>query len=110
MENIEKGKVFNYKDAVRFANEAVVSRTIIKKPSGNITLFAFAKGQALSEHTAPFDALVYIVEGIAEIIIDGQSHNLNEGESIIMPANIPHAVTAIENFKMVLTMIKEKTE
>jgi len=107
MDTIERAQSFNYKQAVDYANEAVVSRTIIKKPTGNITLFAFAKGQALSEHTAPFDALVHVVEGIAEIIIDGKSFHLKEGESIIMPANIPHAVTANDQFKMVLTMIKE---
>jgi len=110
MESIEKGMVFNYKQAVQYANEAVVSRTIIKKPTGNITLFAFAQGQELSEHTAPFDALVNVVDGKAEIIIDGKSNHLKEGESILMPASIPHAVKANEDFKMVLIMIKENNQ
>ena len=72
-----------------------------------MTLFAFSSGQGLSKHTAPFDAIFYIIDGKADIVIDGKSHILSRGESIIMPADIPHALTAIQNFKMVLTMIKE---
>ncbi len=73
---------------------------------GNITLFAFDKGEGLSEHTAPFDAVVSIVDGKAEIMVGGQSNILETGETIVIPANIPHAVKAVEAFKMVLTMIK----
>ncbi len=73
---------------------------------GNISLFSFDKGEGLSEHTAPFDAVVFIVDGTAEIIIDGNSNMLDAGETIVMPANIPHALKAVEQFKMVLTMIK----
>ena len=79
---------------------------ILKKTSGNVTLFSFDKGQSLSEHTAPFDALIQVIEGDTEILIDQKSFFLKTGESIIMPANIPHAVKAPEKFKMILIMIK----
>lgn len=96
------------KKAVDYASNSVVSKMLIKKDTGNLTLFAFDKGQALSEHTVPFDAAVLILEGTAEIIIGGESHILHEGEFIVMPADIPHAVKAAEKFKMLLTMIKGK--
>ncbi len=102
----EKSKVFSYRDSVEYAEGAIVSKTVLKKESGNISLFAFARGEALSEHTAPFDALIQVVDGKGEIIINGNSYFLETGQSIIMPANNPHAVKAPENFKMVLTMIK----
>ncbi len=102
----EKSKVFSYRDSVEYAEGAIVSKTVLKKESGNISLFAFAKGEALSEHTAPFDALIQVVDGKGEIIINGNSYFLETGQSIIMPANNPHAVKAPENFKMVLIMIK----
>ena len=79
----------------------------MEKRTGNVSLFAFDKGQSLSEHTAPFDAMVQVIEGKAEIIINNKPYILNAGESIIMPANNPHAVNAIEQFKMLLIMIKE---
>jgi len=104
----EKGKKFSFMSEIRYADNAVVSKQILKKKSGNVSLFAFAKDEGLSEHTAPFDAIVQIVEGKAEITIDEEPHILSIGESIIMPAHIPHAIRAIDNFKMVLTMIKEK--
>jgi quercetin dioxygenase-like cupin family protein len=85
---------------------SVVSREILKKETGTVTLFAFAQGQGLSEHTAPFDALVYILDGAAEITISGKGYKLKSGEMIIMPANEPHALTAQERFKMMLVMIK----
>jgi quercetin dioxygenase-like cupin family protein len=85
---------------------AVVSRELISKPQGTVTIFAFDQGQGLSEHTAPFDAIVQILDGSAEIVIDNVSHLLISGESIIMPANIPHAVMAVEKFKMMLIMVK----
>jgi len=93
-------------DLINYQNESVVSRTLIEKKTGTVTLFAFSKGQALSEHTAPFDAMVFILDGKAEIIISGNSYNLEIGQMIIMPANKPHALKATENFKMLLTMIK----
>ena len=86
---------------------SVVSRTIINKKTGTVTFFAFDEGQGLSEHTAPFDALVYILDGEAEIIISGKSVPVHEGEMLIMPANQPHALKAVKRFKMVLTMVRE---
>lgn len=91
---------------VEYQENSVVSRTIIDKHAGTLTLFAFAEGQGLSEHTAPFDAVVYIVEGEAEITIAGELFSLNKGEMIIMPADQPHAVNATRKFKMLLTMIR----
>lgn len=85
---------------------SVVSRTIIGKPAGTITIFAFDDGQGLSEHTAPYDALVYVIEGRIEIKISGQAHELSAGEMIIIPAGEPHALKAEEKFKMMLVMIK----
>ena len=102
----KKGKIFSYNKSITYAKKAVVSKHILKKETGNISLFAFDKGEGLSEHTAPFDALVYIVDGKADIKIDGVSNILDAGENIIMPANVPHALIAIEKFKMVLTMLK----
>lgn len=102
----EKSNVFNYKESIEYSNGAIVSKTVLKKETGNISLFAFAKGEALSEHTAPFDALIQVVDGKGEIIIGGKSFILETGQTIIMPANITHAVIAVEKFKMVLTMIK----
>ena len=103
----EKGKKFSYNNSIAYADKAVVSKHVLKTETGNISLFAFDKGEGLSEHTAPFDAVVYIVDGKADILINRQSNLLEAGETIIMPANIPHALTAIEKFKMVLTMIKK---
>ncbi len=96
----------NLIDLVNYQEGSVVSRTLIKKKTGTVTLFAFDQDQALSEHTAPFDAMVYILDGKAEIIISGNSNILEKGNMIIMPANEPHALKAIEQFKMMLTMIK----
>jgi len=91
---------------VNYQEGSIVSRTIIDKKTGTLTLFAFSKGQALSEHTAPFDALVYVLDGEAEVIISGNKHIVKQGEMIIMPANEPHALNAVQNFKMLLVMIK----
>lgn len=104
----EKAKVFSFNDSVEYASGGILSKTILKKETGNISLFSFAKGEALSEHTAPFDAIIQVVDGRGEIIIGGKSFMLDAGQTIIMPANIPHAVKAVERFKMVLTMIKSK--
>lgn len=104
----KKAHKFSYSENIQYAEKAVVSKHILKKETGNISLFAFDKGEGLSEHTAPFDAVVHIVDGKADIIIDGESNLLESGETIIMPANIPHALKAVEKFKMVLTMIKSK--
>jgi quercetin dioxygenase-like cupin family protein len=85
---------------------SVVSRTLVKKPTGTITLFAFDQGQALSEHTAPFEALVQVLEGEAEISIGGTPYRVKGGEAILLPAGIPHGVNAVAPFKMLLTMIR----
>lgn len=106
MENELTAKAFNMADMLSYQNGAVVSRTLIKKDSGNVTLFAFDKGEGLSEHTAPFDALVFILEGEADITISGIGNKLKSGEMIIMPAGKPHALKAITNYKMLLVMIK----
>ena len=91
---------------IEYQRNAVVSKTIIDKPSGTLTLFAFDKGQGLSEHTAPFDALVYLLDGEAEVTISGKPVQIKQGEMVIMPANRPHALRAISRFKMMLVMIK----
>jgi len=105
---IEKGKPFHLSDNVSYAIGSVVSKTLLKKKSGNITLFSFEQGQGLSEHTAPFDAVVYILDGTAEISIGGEPRTVSEGELLIMPANVPHALQAVERFKMLLIMIKSE--
>jgi len=108
METIIKlGEKFGVNETVEYAIQAVVSKTVIKKETGNVTLFAFDKGEGLSEHTAPFDAMVHIIDGEAEIRIGGNPHILKAGEAIIMPANITHALKAIERFKMMLIMIRK---
>ncbi|MBC7100704.1 cupin domain-containing protein [Methanothermobacter tenebrarum] len=101
-----KGKVLKLKELIDYQDGAVVSREIIRRDTGTVTIFAFDKGQGLSEHTAPFDAMVQIIDGKAEITISGKKHVLEAGEMIIMPANEPHALYAMEPYKMVLTMIK----
>ena len=107
MKTIEKSKVFSVSDSIEYAAGSIVSKVIAKQQGGNITLFAFDKGQGLSEHSAPYDALVQVIDGEAEITIDKKPHQVKTGESIIMPANIPHTVNAAERFKMQLTMIKD---
>ncbi len=100
------GQVVKPVDLVSYQGGSVVSRTIIDRNTGTLTLFAFDEGQGLSEHTAPFDALVHVVDGEAEVTISGKSANLKEGQMVIMPANQPHALRAIKRFKMMLVMIK----
>jgi len=104
----ERAKVFSLNESVDYSEGGIVSKTVLKKETGNISLFSFDKGEALSEHTAPFDAMITVVDGKGEVIIGGKSFLLTSGQSIIMPANITHAVNAVEKFKMVLTMIKSK--
>ncbi len=101
-----KQEATNLADLVEYQAGSIVSRTLMDKGTGTVTLFAFGKGEGLSEHTAPFDAMVHILDGEAEISISGKLHMLKEGEIIIMPANEPHALKATSMFKMVLTMIK----
>ena len=104
---LPKSESLNLTNSISYAEGAIVSKTIIKQAKGNVSLFAFDKGEELSEHTAPFDALVQIIDGSAEITIDGHPDQLSAGDSIIMPANIPHALVAVTPFKMVLTMIRD---
>jgi quercetin dioxygenase-like cupin family protein len=109
MDNL-KGKALNLKDEITYADGAVISKTLLKKETGNITLFSFDKGQGLSEHTSPFDAVAQVVEGKGVFIIAGELKTVKEGEMIIMPANIPHDVQAAEQpFKMLLTMIRSES-
>lgn len=106
MSNFNHSTIINYKKDIEYAGNSVVSKRVLEQKTGNITLFAFDKGQKLSEHSAPFDAMVQVMEGQVEITIDKKPYILKEGETIIMPANIPHALLAVEKFKMLLTMIK----
>jgi quercetin dioxygenase-like cupin family protein len=101
-----KNQAVKLDQAVEYADNSIVSKAIIKSRPGNITLFAFDRGQELSEHTAPFDALVQVLDGKVEIKIADELHALEKGSSIIMPADVPHALKAVEKFKMLLTMIK----
>jgi len=103
---IETSKAFVPVESIEYAAGSVVSKTIVKKPAGNITLFAFDKGEGLAEHSSPHEALVQLLDGEAEISIGGTLYNLQTGQSIILPANIPHSIKANEKFKMMLTMIK----
>ena len=99
-------RVNGLKDLITYQEGAIVSRTLINKHVGTVTLFSFDEGQGLSEHTAPYDAMVHILDGEAEVVIEGKSLRLSEGEMTIMPANKTHALKAITSFKMLLTMIR----
>jgi quercetin dioxygenase-like cupin family protein len=98
--------ISNLEGMVAYQDGSIVSREIIKKPTGTVTIFAFDRDQGLSEHTAPFDALVYIVEGEVEIAIAGEPHRLKTGDTIVMPGGKPHALKALTRFKMLLVMIR----
>ena len=100
-----KGKIINPTELVDYQEGSVVSRMITYTPQGTVTLFAFAAGSGLSEHTAPYDAMLHILEGKAEVMLESEKFEVSEGELIILPASIPHAVHANESFKMMLTMI-----
>jgi len=101
-----KAEIYPLETSIEYADDSIVSKTILKKETGTVTLFGFDKGQGLSKHSAPFDAIVQVIEGTASIIIDESAYQLSKGDMIVMPANIPHAVDATERFKMLLTMIK----
>src|SRR5512134_196203 len=107
MSTAPKSEVVHMTDLVSYQDGSVVSRQITKAEAGNVTLFAFDKDQELSEHTAPFDALVHVIDGEAEIKISGKAHHLKTGDAVIMPADEPHAVKALTRFKMLLTMIRK---
>lgn len=100
-------KAAHVTDMIQYQTGAVVSRIIMKNASGTVTLFAFDESQELSEHTTPFEALVHVVDGTAEISLAGAAHRVGAGDLIVMPAHVPHAVKAVQRFKMLLTMIKE---
>ena len=100
------GKGRRLTSLIEYAADSIVSKTILDKSAGTVTLFAFDAGQKLSEHTAPYDAIVQVLDGTARIIINGQPNSVGAGEIIIMPANVPHAVAAEEKFKMLLTMVR----
>jgi quercetin dioxygenase-like cupin family protein len=93
-------------DLVSYQDDAIVSKTLVKGETGSVSVFAFDRGQELSEHTVPFDALVYVFDGETEIRISGAAHRVRKGEAIVMPSNQPHAVKAVQRFKMMLSMIK----
>lgn len=104
---LSTAEAVNLTDLVTYQAGSIVSRTLVKTSGGTVTLFAFERGQALSEHTAPFDALVQVLDGEAELVIGGKSVLVGAGKIVLMPANIPHAVNAIRRFKMLLTMVRE---
>lgn len=106
MSTAPKSEILPLTEMVNFQEGSVVSRQVTKAEAGNVTLFAFDKDQGLSEHTAPFDALVHVIEGEAEVTISGTPYQMKTGDAIIMPANEPHALKAVQKFKMLLTMIR----
>lgn len=101
-----KGQAIRLADHVAYADDSIVSKTLLDKKTGTVTLFAFDAGQSLSEHTAPFDAAVQVLDGVATLVIGGQEVAAGAGEMVIMPAHVPHAVRAEQRFKMLLTMIR----
>jgi len=105
-EAIPSAQALRLIDLVQYADGSIVSRALVQKPVGSITLFAFDGGQGLSEHTAPFDAMVQILDGEGEIVVGGKPVTAKAGDTVLMPANIPHAVNARQRFKMLLIMIR----
>jgi len=99
---------FAFRDMIQYSDGGIVSKRVLEKQSGNVSLFSFDTGQRINEHSAPFDALVQIIEGEASIWINKELHHLTEGQAIIMPAQVPHALEATKRFKMLLTMIKSQ--
>ncbi|MFC1568497.1 cupin domain-containing protein [Candidatus Margulisiibacteriota bacterium] len=100
------GEVAQLASLIEYQPDSIVSRMLLKKPNGSVTLFALAEGQTIAEHSTPHDAMVNVVEGEAEVTISGKKHSLSAGEVLVMPANDPHALKAIKAFKMILTMVK----
>jgi len=103
---IPAGKPLDLADSIEYSTDSVVSRTLIENKAGTITLFAFDAGQGLSEHSAPFDAVVQVLDGETELTIGGEKVNATSGQMVVMPANVPHAVQARQKFKMLLTMLQ----
>ena len=106
METVKKGTVYGLNGLADYTGGGIISKAVAANSAGSITFFSFDKGQALSEHSAPFDAFLQVLDGSAEISIGGVKHEVCKGEFIIMPENVPHAVKAVENFKMLLVMLK----
>lgn len=106
MTAVQHSQTLSLAGLVDYQDGSVVSRVVLKGGTGSVTLFAFDRGQALSEHTTPFDALVEVIEGQVEITIAGEAHTLEAGQIILMPADVPHAVKAVQRFKMLLTMLR----
>ncbi len=106
MSGESEAKAVSLAGLVEYQAGAVVSREVVKKPTGTVTVFAFDAGQGLSEHSAPFDALAYLLDGRAEIVIGGKPVAAKAGDMVVMPANVPHALKAVERFKMLLVMIR----
>ena len=104
------GKVLDLVGMVSYADGSIVSRTLVENEAGTVTLFAFDAGQGLSEHTAPFDALVYVLDGEGEFTVGGKANNVGSAQAMLMPAKVPHAVKAEKRFKMLLTMLRSKEE
>ncbi len=104
--SLNTSEIFNIENLVDYQEKSVVSTEIVKKETGTITMFAFDEGEGLSEHSAPFDAMVQVIDGKLKLTIDGKEYILNKGDIIIMPANVPHALHAETKFKMILSMIK----
>lgn len=102
-----KGRVLSLKDLIEYQEGTVASRMIVNRPVGTITLFSFDADEGLSEHTAPYDAVVTVLDGECEVWLAGETHQMKEGETIIFPAHAPHALSAVTRFKMMLTMIRE---
>jgi quercetin dioxygenase-like cupin family protein len=102
-----KGKVIRLQDLVNYQDGTVASRMVVNRKAGSITLFSFDENEGLSEHTAPYDAVVTILDGECEVWVAGKTYRMKEGETIIFPAGVPHALSAITKFKMMLTMIRE---
>jgi quercetin dioxygenase-like cupin family protein len=100
------GTALTLSELVAYQDGSVVSKTLIDKKIGTLTMFSFGAGQGLSEHTAPFDAVVQVVDGEAEVVINGEAQTVSAGQMIVMPANIPHELKAVKPFKMLLTMIR----
>ena len=105
---LSESEIFDLEGALTYQLGGIVSRTVLKQPSGSVTAFAFDAGQELSEHTCPHDALLHVVEGEGIVAIDGHCHKIAAGQMIRLPANIPHAVQALQQIKMLLTMLKAR--
>ena len=105
-QTFEKATVFNFNEMTDYSDGCVISKQVLKNQAGNITLFSFDEGEGLSEHSTPYDALVQVLEGKVEITVGGEKKLLSAPESIILPATVPHALLAVEKYKMLLTMIK----